>query len=322
MTMQSVAVVMTCYNEGPFIGDAVRSVLEQSAEGSISEIVIADDGSNEATRDVLRAVAGWDPRIRVIYGPGGAGLSAQRNLAVSQTQASVLAILDGDDIWCPTKLADQLPMLSDSVGLVYSDFFVFPDTDLSAARRAGVVDICAAQDVERAYFLTDPPIIPSTMILHRRVFDRLGGFDRQVPVFEDTDFFIRAARITRFGVVNAPLIYKRGHSSSITGGRKDLMAHHAFVALRAAAASPRLLPLVPRRLAERARKLGNQRFLAGDIEGARSLLDLAVRFDPRNRAAWQSLIAVRLFPGLAMRMLGKRGRQIQSAMRARKVEPS
>jgi len=94
------------------------------------------------------------------------------------------------------------------------------------------------------------------------------------------------------------------------------MAHHAFVALKAAADEPALLPLVPRRLAERARKLGNQRFLLGDRAGAVRLLRLAVRLDPLNRRAWQSLLAATLFPALALRLLGSGGRARQAALGA------
>lgn len=311
-----VSVILTCYNEGAYIGEAVRSVLDQTRADCIERIVIADDGSRPDTLAVLRDIETWDRRILVLYGPGGVGLPGQRRVAIEQTRSELLAILDGDDLWTPDKLERQLPLLAEhaDVGLVYADYFTFPDGDRSVARRAGVLDICEGEALARRYFLNDPPIIPSTTLLRRWAYDMCGGFDPMVRVFEDTDFYVRLARVTRFALVDRPLLYKRNRNSSITGGRKDLMAHHAFVALKAAAAEPELLALVPRRLAERARKLGNQRFLLNDVKGAVDLLKFAVRLDPGNRRAWSSLLAAVLFPKLALRMLGQRGRERRAAL--------
>ena len=283
----SVSVVMTCYNEGPWIGAAVRSVLDQTRADLIVDIVIADDGSDAATRAVLRDIEGWDGRIRVLYGPGGRGLPAQRNWAIDEGGAPLIAILDGDDLWTPDKLERQVPVFADpEIGLCYADFRHFAGDDLSTARRAGVRDITAARDLTRAYFLDDPPIIPSTIVLRRTALTAGGGFDAAVRVFEDTDLFVRLTRVCRFAVVPAPLLLKRYRPSSITGGRRDLMAHHALVAFRAAADEPRLLALVPRRLSERARKLGNQHLLMDDLPGAAGFYGLALRLRPVSLTAW------------------------------------
>jgi glycosyltransferase involved in cell wall biosynthesis len=316
VSLASVGVIMTCYNEGPYIGPAVRSVLDQSRADLIAKIVIADDGSDAATVAVLKDIETWDSRIVVLYGPGGAGLPAQRNLAAAQIDTPYLGILDGDDLWRADKLELQVPILEQrpEVGLVYSDYFAFPNDDLVSARRAGVLDLTGAADLTLAYFLNDPPIIPSTILLRRSAFDACGQFDAAVRIFEDTEFYLRASRACRFALVNEPLLYKRYRGTSITGGRSDLMAHHAFVALKAASVETRLLPLVPRRLAERARKLGNQRFLLGDHAGAARLLGFALQLQPTNARAWASYLAVRFFPKAATRLMGAQVRERQAAL--------
>jgi glycosyltransferase involved in cell wall biosynthesis len=254
---------------------------------------------------VLREIEGWDPRIRVLYGPGNAGLPAQRNLAISSTSAPLIAILDGDDLWTPAKLERQIPLLATDggVGLAYSGYFTFGSDGVATAREARVKDISSETDLCRAYFLNDPPIIPSTTLIRRSAFDACGAFDSTVRLFEDTDLYLRLSRQYRFAFVDAPLLYKRNRATSLTRARKDLMAYHAFVALRAAAQDPRLLPLVPRRLAERARKLGNQRFLLADFPSATSLLSLATRLNPLDIRSWLSLIVAKWFARPAYRLL-------------------
>lgn len=315
----SVAVVMTCYNEGAYIGEAVRSVLDQTRADLVDRIVIADDGSGAETVEVLKDIESWDPRIRVIYGSGGAGLPAQRNRALQEVASPFFAILDGDDLWISDKLELQVPaIVSDpEIGLVYSDYFTFPDHDLTAARRAGVLDLSMSRNLTRDYFLNDPPIIPSTTLIRRSAFDACGGFDAAIRVFEDTDFYLRLAKRYRFAVVDKPLLYKRNRGTSITGGRKDLMAHHAFVALKAAAEEPGLLPLVAKRLSERARKLANQRFLLGDEEGAARLSRFATQLDPFNWRAWGSRVMAGRWARPARKLMSSRLKSRRAALQAR-----
>ena len=189
-----------------------------------------------------------------------------------------------------------------SVGLVYTGFYLFPGNDLRVARKARVIDITIARDLSRAYFLNDPPIIPSTIVLRRSAFEAIGGFDATIKVFEDTDFYLRLSRICRFGFCEEPLIYKRNRGTSITGGSVDLMAHHAFVAFRFAAVEPKFLTLVPKRLAERARKLGNHNIFLGNLPTARRHLELAVKLDRWNMMARATWLAFRFAPGLASSM--------------------
>jgi hypothetical protein len=224
--------------------------------------------------------------------------------------------LDGDDVWTQEKLELQVPvMLSNPhVGLVYSGYSTFAANDLAGAHRARVRDITAEANLPRAFFLCDPPIIPSTTLIRRSAFEACGGFDATIRVFEDTDLYLRISRLCRFAFIATPLLYKRSRASSITGGRNDLMAYHALVALKAAAHDPRLLPLVPRRLAERARKLGNYYFLLGENARARPLLRFAVRLDPTNLRALASLAVSTCVPGIAHALMGSRWKSRRAAL--------
>lgn len=301
---ENVAVIITCYNEGPFIGAAVASVLKQSAAEAIGDIIIADDGSDDDTIAVLRDIEGWDRRIRVIYGPGGNRQAAQRNMAVEATNLAFVAFLDGDDLWASTKLAAQLEVCrsNPSVGLVYTGFSNFSDEDPSNARPASLVDITAKKDLALAYFLNDPPILPSTVMMSRDLYVTSGGMDQTIHCFEETEFYLRVAPLTRFACLDKPLVLKRNRPGSITGGRKDLLAFHAFVALKAAASNPDLLGKVPMRLAERARKLANQHFLAGEAQQARLVSAFAVRLKPWKAGNWLTWLLARL-PATAARVL-------------------
>lgn len=302
----SVAVIMTCYNEGPYIGPAVRSVLDQTRAETITRIVIMDDGSDEATRTVLKDIETWDPRIEVAYGPGGYGLPKNRNLASARCgDCEHLAILDGDDLWTPDKLEKQLRILESdpATGLVYTGYRTFADLDLETGRVSHVLDLAGAEDLTRTYFLNDPPIMPSSVIMRRSAFEAAGRFNDTIRVFEDTDFYLRLSRVTKFAAIDEPLIAKRNRTSSITGKRQGLMAHHAFVAFNYAAQDTRFLPLVPRRLSDRARKLGNLEYYEGRVVEARRFWSLAARLDPTSLAALAGWTLAAVGGSWARRML-------------------
>jgi glycosyltransferase involved in cell wall biosynthesis len=283
----SVAVVLTCRNEGAWIGRALASVLAQDAAAEIAEIVLADDGSDEETLAVLDGLEGADPRLRILRGPGGWGVSGARNRAAAATRAPLLAFLDGDDEWAPAKLARQLAALraDGSLGLVYTGYRALAAGAEEGEARA-VYDLSRHARPARRYFLRDPPILPSSVLMRRSAFAAVGGFDEGLAVFEDTDLFLRLARVSRLKGLPEPLIRKRYRAGSLSAPRPELMAHHAYAAFAAGARDAELAPLVPRRLAERAARLGLVAYYAGDLAAAGRHGALARALRPLNLRAF------------------------------------
>ncbi len=301
-------VVITCYNEGQYIEDTVQSVLEQTISDRVQSIIIVDDGSTKSTIEVLNEIKKLDTRIKIDFGAGGNGISAQRNLAIRKGSAHYIAILDGDDIWDPEKLEEQVDLLDkrSDIGLVYSDYYEFADGDPGSQRRVNASDLSQEINQTQAYFLCDPPIIPSATIIRRTLFERSGGFDEQIQMFEDSDLWIRLSRISRFGFVNKPLVKKRYHEASLTGANLNVMPFHAEIALKAVRYESDLLKFLPRRLAERARKLGNHLYLLGDPSAARRTLRLSIALYAFNPRSWASYLVVLLIPNISYRILKSR----------------
>ncbi len=290
----SISVIITCFNEGDFIESAVRSVLNQSRQDLIVDIIIHDDGSNEHTLGALRAVSLLDDRIKVIFGNRN-GVSKGRNLAVKSARADWLAFLDGDDLWAKNKLEQQWAMhlKHPTAGFVYAGLEYFENDNIDDRRVAKVYDLTSSRDTATDYFLKDGPIT-STILCRKALFNNIGGYDETLSVFEDTEFYARVAMKSAMICVLEPLVQKRNHGSSVTGSRKDLMAHHAKVAYLIAAQNPRLYPLIPSRLADRARKLGNVAIAAGRKKEALSFYRISISFNPTSPKAAVPYLLVRL----------------------------
>jgi glycosyltransferase involved in cell wall biosynthesis len=97
-----VSVVITTFNQAAYIGDTIRSALQQSFTDL--EIVVVDDGSVDDTPEV---VAQFGRDVRYIR-QENRGVAGARNRAVEATRGELVAFLDSDDLWEPGKLARQV----------------------------------------------------------------------------------------------------------------------------------------------------------------------------------------------------------------------
>ena len=93
-----ISVVIPCYNGAALVGRCLDSVLAQTLQPA--EIIVVDDGSTDASADI---VAGHAPRVRYVR-QANAGPAAARNRGLAMAQGEYLALLDADDYWMPTFL--------------------------------------------------------------------------------------------------------------------------------------------------------------------------------------------------------------------------
>jgi glycosyltransferase involved in cell wall biosynthesis len=172
-----ISVVIPAYNREVYIGEAVESVLAQ--EHRPIEIIVVDDGSDDATGDV---VGRYDDVLCIRREQGGA--AAARNTGVEHAQGDLLAFLDSDDRWLPDKLERQLAARSRQpdaeIVLGYVEHFLSPD--LSAAESARLV--CPDRPA--------PGFCVGTMLVPTKVFLDIGPFDETLKVGEFVDWYARA----------------------------------------------------------------------------------------------------------------------------------
>lgn len=191
-----VSVIMCVLDGERYLPDALASVAAQSYPHL--EVVFVDDGSTDRTAAIAQRVAG----VRYVY-QENAGTPAARNNGLRHARGDLIAFLDGDDWWTPSKTAQQ-------VGLLGSD----PELDivLGHTRRTWVTD--GQHPTE-----TDPELALSLCagLIRRTVFDRVGGFDQTLTYCDDWDWFMRA-RESGIAVATHPetVLYYRRHDGNLS----------------------------------------------------------------------------------------------------------
>lgn len=184
------------------VREAVESVLRQTYRAD--EVIVVDDGSDDGTAERLGACG---PSVKTVV-QQRRGVSAARNLGVAWAQGEFVAFLDSDDLWHPRKLACQTAFMVQR-----------PAVEICQSaeiwiRRGGRVNQGKRHrkpsgDIFRAS-LDLCVVSPSTVMMRKRLFDRLGGFDETLPVCEDYDLWLRIARDTPVFLLDLPLVTKRG----------------------------------------------------------------------------------------------------------------
>jgi glycosyltransferase involved in cell wall biosynthesis len=186
--MARVTAIVPVYNGAATIAEAIDSALAQSYRDL--EVIVVNDGSSDATAEVLRRYEG---RIRVIDRKNG-GIAAARNTGVAASQSEYLAFLDCDDIWAPTMVERTVAALDDNRDcvLAYTNCAVIDSDghDLRSALVGAGVDHAPTLDemLSRLW-----PIMPSAVIMRRSIFDACGGFSEEFRSygFEDVIFWLR-----------------------------------------------------------------------------------------------------------------------------------
>jgi glycosyltransferase involved in cell wall biosynthesis len=126
MAKPFVTVLIDTYNHERFIEQAIVSVLEQDFPLEEMEILVVDDGSTDATPDIVRK---FEPRVQLLCKANG-GQASAFNAVAPKAQGSIISFLDGDDWWAPKKLTLVVEALRNNpaVGMVgHGITEIFPD---------------------------------------------------------------------------------------------------------------------------------------------------------------------------------------------------
>jgi glycosyltransferase involved in cell wall biosynthesis len=223
--MPLVSVVLIFLNEERFLEEAVLSVCSQTLTDW--ELILVDDGSTDRSTAIARDLAEEDERIRYIEHARheNRGMAASRNLGVAHSSASYLAFLDGDDIWVPSKLAEQVDLLErmPDVAMVNGALRLWFSWDPTSTMADTTI---LTGEVGNRRF--DPPeaalkIYPLVqvngagvdLLVRRSVFDAVGGFEERFRgMLEDQSFIIKVFLRYPVYISSSAWILYRQHGAS------------------------------------------------------------------------------------------------------------
>ena len=224
-----VSVIVPTHNRPALLQRAVASALAQTWDRI--EVVIVDDGSTDATPDAVDGLVSADGRVRAVRNDTPAGGSAARNRGLDEATGTVIAFLDDDDEWLPSKVERQLAHLDQRPHLgALSCHHEIVDPGLAApVIYRGPIEITADD------LLWDNFAGSASFCLWRRsAFTTEPRFDPALPSCQDWDVWLQCAATGPVEAVPEVLCRYEAHTGArITGsaaarvaGRRRIIERH------------------------------------------------------------------------------------------------
>lgn len=230
-TTPAVSVIVTSYNYAEYLGAAIQSVLDQTYRDF--EVVVVDDGSTDASRQVLAA---FGERIVCLEQTNqGKSVALNRGLAISRGR--YLAFLDSDDLWLPESLAHRVALLESEpdVGVVYSKAYVIDGAGRRQPYTIGAPERFPGETLRSLLYAN--PIQFLTFMVRQSCLTQVGeAFDRHLGAANDWDLYLRLSRVCRFHYLDEPTACWRVHGRNWSGNPAAMEADLTQVVDRALAA--------------------------------------------------------------------------------------
>lgn len=189
-----ITVIVPLYNKKAEVGRTLNSILSQTMKDF--ELIVVDDGSTDGSAEIVKEYC--DPRIHLIQ-QENMGLPATRNVGIRAAKTQIITFLDADDEWYPNFLETILSLRNK-----------FPDAGLyGTAFDRCVIDQCEMNSVKGlpdkkwegyipSYFDVyvksgHPPFSSCCAALDKKVFDKVGYFNPQSKIGEDTEMWGKVA---------------------------------------------------------------------------------------------------------------------------------
>lgn len=220
-----VSVVITCYNQAHFLGEAIESVIAQTRPAS--EVFVVDDGSG----DEPSAVAARYPSVRFVR-QDNQGVAAARNAGLGLCAGAYVVFLDGDDRLLPDAVETGLYHLDAHPECAFVSGHFRAITSAGAPARAWrqphVTREHYAELLRRVYIQT-----PATVMFRREVLLSVNGFDtsRMFLNCEDHELYLRIARSFPVFCHGRPVAEWREHATN-TSADAAMMLRSALALYR------------------------------------------------------------------------------------------
>lgn len=209
--MPKVTVIMNCYNSAEHLREAMDSVFGQT--WTDWEIVFWDNCSTDESPAIAQS---YGPKVRYFRGEKNVPLGAARNLAIARAEGELLAFLDCDDEWLPTKLERQVALFEASprVGLACTDTEMFGEKGTLSRMFESTRP---ARGMVFRELMTRQWISMSSAMIRKAALESLGEwFDESLNVCEEADVFYRIAKTWELDHVDEPLTRWRVHGVNTT----------------------------------------------------------------------------------------------------------
>lgn len=211
MSSPTVSVVMSVFNGQAFLAEAIESILNQAFRDF--EFLIVDDGSTDATPEILSTYTKQDRRIRIVRHENK-GRAVSLNIGIGLSKSLYVARMDADDISLPNRLKEQFEFMErhPAVGLLSGSY----ERINAEGRLLDTVRLLPTDEEIKLAMLVNNPMCHPAAMMRRDVAIACGGYRKAFLDADDYDLWLRMSELSQLANLEQPILQYRVHSKQVS----------------------------------------------------------------------------------------------------------
>lgn len=212
MNKQLISIAVVTYNSSQMVIDTLESVKAQTY--SAIELIVSDDCSTDNTLIVVREwIAKNKDRfvdVKLLSSDENKGIAPNRNKCVREASGEWIKFLDSDDLLTSQAIESYASAINEKIHFIIGNYIPFNEEGEKTIEKNRIT-------------------LP-TLILRKKTFEQLGGFDERFPMLEDYPFFHKAKKAGYiFDWIDEPIVYYRMHLGSIQLTPRFHLSHVNYI---------------------------------------------------------------------------------------------
>ncbi len=215
-----ISIILPVHNGRRYLKQAIGSCLNQTYRNL--ELIIVDDGSTDDSLLIASEFQVSDNRVKIISNGENLTLPVSLNIGHKQAQGDFITWTSDDNIYQKDAIKKLYQtLIEESADIVYCDYLIIDDEDK-------LVGQARLKDIE---FLLFYGVIGACFLYKKEVYNRNNGYNENLFLVEDYDFWLRALKHSSyFKIENPGYYFYRYHSNSLTIRIKnDIVLKEQFI---------------------------------------------------------------------------------------------
>ncbi|MBU2952156.1 glycosyltransferase family 2 protein [Tamlana agarivorans] len=224
MNAFEVSVIIPVYNAERFIEKAISSALEQS---EVFEVIIINDGSTDATEEILTQILEQNSKVRVLYHDNkcNKGRSASRNLGIKKARGNYIAFLDADDYYLPNRFNNDKLIFEneEEVDGVYNAIgaHFYRSTSAKERKRLELCTMTEKVSPENLFMVLlkggKGHFSIDGLTVKKMIFEKTGLFNEDLIVAEDTELIWKMTLKAKLysGIIDYSVAIRGVHDNNV-----------------------------------------------------------------------------------------------------------
>ncbi len=209
-----------------FLPESINSILAQTFNDF--EFIIVDDGSTDATSEILKEYSSKDSRVKVVTNPENFGLTRSLNIGIRAAHGEYIARMDAGDTSEPERFSKQVEFLDRNLDHVLVGSFA--STFDENSKKVGEMNSAIDSESVKKVLIRYNPIVHSSIMVRKDILEKAGNYNEAWKYAQDYEMYFRLMKFGKLANLPEQLVSYRLSPNSITRKKNNKQVGFAIKA--------------------------------------------------------------------------------------------